>query len=517
MKRRRGQALILVVVGIGIVLVGAMGLAIDTGQLYGQRQMAQAAADAAAQAAILTIFSGTVAATTLQTSAYTCANGTDTTTPCYYARKNGFGAATGSTDEIDVSFPSSISGVGNLSTEFSPSAVKVLISRPVSATFMGMFGKTTTTIKASATAAILTGTSPVSIAVLHPNLTNSFQLNDASTNVTITGGPQQALQINSGATSAFSANASATLNLSTAGPNATGADFGSFGGPTSAGSWLQLGSTGHFYQPSAPTQDPFRSIAAPTDPGTGHPGTIDKNSAKTFACSNDCPQAAATANKCSNAQAGNCWIYNPGHYSDMSNLGGGGAPSYLVFNPGLYWVDSGGFSLATGGNVTAIMCGKGATFGAPGGTCDAVPAWETSGCCSTNNQGMMVYLNGGNISMGGNASAALVGADNSSTFKGILFFGNRNSTNTTTHSMGGGGTLSLTGSIYLTNCRATPCTIAGSQYQAVQFSGHSGSTTTLTGEIITDQLILKGGGSIAMNLSPGSAFTVTYNYIGLVK
>jgi hypothetical protein len=129
----------------------------------------------------------------------------------------------------------------------------------------------------------------------------------------------------------------------------------------------------------------------------------------------------------------------------------------------------------------------------------------------------MVYLNGGNISMGGNASAALVGADNSSTFKGILFFGNRNSTNTTTHSMGGGGTLSLTGSIYLTNCRATPCTIAGSQYQAVQFSGHSGSTTTLTGEIITDQLILKGGGSIAMNLSPGSAFTVTYNYIGLVK
>jgi len=504
MRRRRGQALILVVAGIGIVLVGAMGLAVDAGQLYGHRQMAQAAADAAAQASILTIFSGTITATTLNTSGYTCVNGTDTTTPCYYARQNGFGT-TGSSDTVAISYPSSISGVGNLSSDFTPAAIKVLISRPVKSTFMGMLGITTTTIKASATAAILTGNSPVSIAVLHPTLTNSFQLGDASTSVTITGGPQQALQINSSdATSAYSANAQASLDLSAAGPNGTGADFGSFGGPSTAGSWLKLGSTGHYYQPSAPTQDPFRSIAAPSSPGTGNPGTIDTTSANTFAGTGDCPSAAQSG---PNPKAGDCTIYGPGYYADLSSPG---IKGYSVFQPGLYWVNSGGFQ-TKGGNADLRMCSS---------TCSAIPAWDTSGCCSTSTPGMLVYLNGGSVAIGSNGNVALRGSLTSSTYKGILFFGNRSVGVKQSHSLGGGGALTLTGSIYLTSCNLTPCSkvsTIGTIYQAVNFSGHSGSTTTLTGEIITDSLILKGGSGITMNLDAGSSFTVSYDYIGLVK
>jgi len=38
------------VVAMSILLIGALGLAIDGGQMYAHRQMAQAAADAAAQA-----------------------------------------------------------------------------------------------------------------------------------------------------------------------------------------------------------------------------------------------------------------------------------------------------------------------------------------------------------------------------------------------------------------------------------------------------------------------------------
>src|SRR5438045_2863314 len=49
-NNRKGQALLLVVTALGIFLVGAMGLVIDGGQMYAHREMAQAAADAAAQA-----------------------------------------------------------------------------------------------------------------------------------------------------------------------------------------------------------------------------------------------------------------------------------------------------------------------------------------------------------------------------------------------------------------------------------------------------------------------------------
>ena len=55
----RGQAIILVLVALSIFLLGAVGLAIDASHMYAQRQMAQAAADAAAQAGILSIFDKT--------------------------------------------------------------------------------------------------------------------------------------------------------------------------------------------------------------------------------------------------------------------------------------------------------------------------------------------------------------------------------------------------------------------------------------------------------------------------
>jgi hypothetical protein len=514
-RKERGQALIFVVLGVGIVILGAMGLAIDAGQLYGQRQMAQAAADSAAQAAILSIFSGTATSTTLPTSAaFDCTNGTDAKTPCSYARMNNFGT-TGSTDTVHVSFPTSIAGKGNLSTDFTPAAVQVDVSHSVSTTFMSLFGATSTTIKASATAAILTGNSPVSIAVLHPTLSNSFQLGDASTSVTITGGPQQALQINSNATSAFSANASATLDLSAAGPTSTGADFGSFGGPSSAGSWLKLGSTGHFYQPSAPTQDPFRAVPVPSVPTSANPGSIDITSANTQGGTGDCPVAAEKGK--SGPAPGDCTIYSPGYYPfttgsgksaktfDLSSMSG-----YAIFQPGVYWVASGGFQ-SSGGNADLRMCST---------TCSSLPAWDTTSCCSTATPSMLVYLASGTVNIGSNGNVALRGSLTSSNYKGILFYGKRDVGTSQSHSLGGGGALTLTGSIYLTSCRTTPCSSTpniSTIYQNVTFSGHSGSTTMLTGEIITDELIMKGGSGITMNLDPGSSFTVSYDYIGLVK
>ena len=54
-KRETGQAAILLVLAMSVFLLGAVGLAIDGSHLYAERQMAQAAADAAAGAARVAI------------------------------------------------------------------------------------------------------------------------------------------------------------------------------------------------------------------------------------------------------------------------------------------------------------------------------------------------------------------------------------------------------------------------------------------------------------------------------
>ena len=130
--RQDGQAVIIVVVAMSLLLIGALGLAIDGGQMYAHRQMAQAAADAAAQAGIMSIFDGTNA-----TSAHPFGTGTppiassactttDLRTPCVYARDNGFGGTT--SDTVTLSYPATVSGV-TLSSVSVP-ALAVTVQRP---------------------------------------------------------------------------------------------------------------------------------------------------------------------------------------------------------------------------------------------------------------------------------------------------------------------------------------------------------------------------------------------------
>src|SRR3954466_2201870 len=103
--REAGQAVILVIVASTIFLFGAVGLAIDGSHMYAQRQMAQAAADSAAPAGIMSIFDGTSTSGTRQCStggSFTCAS-SDAKTPCYYAQTlNGFNTAG---DTVTVDFP----------------------------------------------------------------------------------------------------------------------------------------------------------------------------------------------------------------------------------------------------------------------------------------------------------------------------------------------------------------------------------------------------------------------------
>ena len=183
--REDGQAVILVVVAMSIFLIGVLGLAVDGGQMYAQRQMAQAAADAAAQAGIMSILRGTNA-----TSAYPFGTGstpiassacttTDLRTPCVYARLNGFGGT--AADTVTLSYPATVSGV-SLSSGTVP-AFTVTIQRTLKTTFIRMVkGPSTSSIRAKATAGLVGAVSPNCIFALDPTAQNAFS---ASNGVTV--------------------------------------------------------------------------------------------------------------------------------------------------------------------------------------------------------------------------------------------------------------------------------------------------------------------------------------------
>ncbi len=154
----KGQAILLVLVALSIFLLGAVGLAIDTSQMYSQRQMAQAAADGAAQAGILSIFDKTNTAAFNNAfgapgdGAFNCTTTNAGLTPCAYALSNGFGGS--SNDVVTVDFPTTAAGV-TLSTVDPVNLIRVRITRTLPTGLIQFVGPSTSKITATATAAIL--------------------------------------------------------------------------------------------------------------------------------------------------------------------------------------------------------------------------------------------------------------------------------------------------------------------------------------------------------------------------
>jgi Flp pilus assembly protein TadG len=498
---------------MSIFLFGAVGLAVDGSHLYAQRQMAQAAADAAAQAGILSIFDGSnsVSGNThgfSTGSSFTCAT-SDARTPCYYAQTmNGFNAAT---DTVTVDFPSAATvGVptGTLSGIDPVNLLRVTIRRPVSTTLMGMLGTSASTIAASGTAAIVSIVSPVPIIVTHPTNPGSFASNGGIT-IQICGGPKRSIQVNSSnsATQAISGTSN-IVDLSHAGPldpgnctTGTGADFGDFGGPGSPLFQLSAGTAGHYVQPASPIDDPLASVNPPSKPTTTRTGPYLSLSAGGTGTVPTTYVSSGTVSCPTSTTPGGCDFFLPGDYpSGILAKGNNNYVSY--FFPGVYYMDSKGF------------------VGGPHGNMNMYPGANPDTSVNGTGGGMLVYNTGtGLFIIGANGSANLVGSDSTSVYKGILLFEDRsapaNTTkNTQAHILGGNSTMSLTGTIYITNSlsimQATP-----SQYQLVQLQGGGGNNTLIQGEIIASQLLLGGNGTIVMNLNP--AATTPVRQVALVN
>ncbi len=126
--------------------------------------------------------------------------------------------------------------------------------------------------------------------------------------------------------------------------------------------------------------------------------------------------------------------------------------------------------------------------------------------------GMVVYNSGsGTIGLGANSSATLTGAGNNSTYRGLLFFEDRMAP-ALTHTLGGGGAITLTGSIYLNNTVATMSADA-THYQTLSMRGNS--SIQINGSIVVNSLSLGGTPAITFNLAGAPALTV--RQVAIVK
>jgi Flp pilus assembly protein TadG len=253
--REAGQAVILVVVAMSIFLIAALGLAIDGGQMYAQLQMAQAAADAAAQAGIMSIFDGTNV-----TSAHPFGTGTppiassvcttsDLRTPCVYARYNGFGGT--ASDTVTLSYPATVAGV-TLSPATVP-AFTVTVSRTLQTGFIRFLpgGPATSSVSTKATAGLVGTVSPNCLYVLDPSAASAFQASNGVA-VTATG---CAISVNSTSSSALSVTGGASVSATSI--NVVGNVAVNNGGTTTP-----VPVTG-----VTPIADPFASLPSLT-PGT---------------------------------------------------------------------------------------------------------------------------------------------------------------------------------------------------------------------------------------------------------
>ncbi len=502
--RRGGQAALIFLLAAGTFLLGGIGLAIDSSILFVQRQLAQSAADAAAEAAIMSAFNSTNTAAfgnSFGSAAFTCTTATDSRTPCVYARYHGFSRT--AQDVVSVDFPASVPGV-SLSADDSPAAIGVTVTRTVNTGFIQMVGAGPAAVTARAIAVITDVFSPVPIIVLHPTLPGSFFINGNPT-VTICGGPTKSIQVNSSNSGSIDIRGAASVvDLSKAGPvgfvsptscNGTGADFGDFGGPTVYPGTISLGTTGDYLQPASPIADPLldavpeidgASVPLRTPPGS-QPGQTG-----------GCPLPVGQ----------NCVLYHPGKY-----VGGISIKNNMVlFEPGVYYMDGGGFEIVANGQAhmapgpctdpaTETGCGM-IIYNAPTKASDifyiSANAGQTSGVSYS-----YTYPDG--LTCTGNC---LLGASDTGPYKGVLFFGRRIAPSyTMVHDLHGGGGLTLRGTIYLSN---TKTVMDGNPalYQRLSLQGTPGSTTRVIGMIDVDVLELSGNAAIKMTLNPNASLNI---------
>lgn len=563
-----GQAMLFVLLAMGLVLLGAVAFSVDMGNLWFHRQSAQNTADAACTAAamdmLFTVNGGGPKGGFTAGTDFRCSSDT-TVAPCVYAAKNmGYNASTLTAGQpgydVAFKFPASIPGLPTCTTGVGapaicndPSAltnnfVRVNVQDRVRLSFAGLLsGSTTTDVGAQASCGVVLSNSPIPILILDPRNESSFTGNGNFT-IRIVGGPQRSIQVNASSTTAVSiSGGSASIDLRQGGPNNDGSDFGVTGNEAAVGVF-QTANSGRWISQSPAISDPFATMPAPSTVPPAPVRPVDLTAAQ---CpSIPCPVPPGT-HGCQVTGTGtdtNCLLYTGGLYTaDIQSF-----RKTLIFDPGLYYMQanllansqsclrpstgtgdgSGGTMFYFSGNHTLNVTANAGTFGVCGVSARKV-ALDTLRCITTGPGTTILPANV--VSAGGLIGNVLLGPCRAPTAggtnygdplgvddplgeqRGMLFFQDR-SANLAAAGIepkwGGGGAFGLAGIMYFHYCnsadgagKGTNCNPAAYTDQ-FHLQGNSASDTFVVGDIVVDKLDMGGTPNIEMDLNPNALFYV---------
>ena len=495
-RAESGQAVLFVLLGLGLFLIGGMALAIDLSNMWFNREAAQTAADAACTAGAMDLLVDATNGVTGQGNftagskpkAFDCnstnpnSSSTDPA-PCVYAALNGFPSSlkqggTGLGDNVSVDFPDPANYTNfNLAPASAAptSLMRVTITHHIPTFFAGMLrGLKQQNAGAAALCGVIQATSPIPILVLHPTMKGSLSMNGGGSNsstgcknplcgdIVIAGGPSKSIQVNSSNASAAVFKGGPAINLCPGGSNYCGSTMGVWGAEANPGSsnfWTtttcsittvnnlckSTQSDPQWNAPSAPVADPLASITAPGVPtwaGSNNPVPITICVKGAATCT--APKVVWPGNGCPDPAG--CQEYSPGYYPNGIDVkGGGGFSGTAIFDPGLYYI---------GGDPTkSKQCNNG---GANGSLCeDSNSCMRPSTATGDGSGGTVFYFADSNSVVvganGGGCSNAGMINFNTTSGTGSLQFGAK-CTNTSSIPPNLPGT--LTGSVLLAPCNA---------------------------------------------------------------
>ncbi|HUJ31679.1 MAG TPA: pilus assembly protein TadG-related protein [Candidatus Acidoferrum sp.] len=548
----RGQAMVFVLLALGLFLVAAAAFAVDIANLWFHRQTAQNAADSACASGAMDILAASQGASTANQgftigTAFNCST-TSGATPCEYAALNGYNGANATPgNQVQVSFPSSDPNVTNATPPMPPSGmtsypfIRVDVVDHVQTFFSGLLtGNQTQDVRAFSVCGALLVQSPAPIIVLDPQNEGSTAALSVtgSPEILIYGGPQRSIQINSSNATAVTLKSGATINLAQGGPSLTGSNIGVFGGPTVAPSNVSLGTTGTWEYPAAMTSDPFATLCAPgqsgcpqvngnSTPAKPSAPTVPSDEAakgcKSIPCSivyHDAGHGCPTA--------GGCLLYTPGYYASGIAV----KSNTAVFDPGLYYL-VGGLALQSNSIVrpgTGAGDGSGGTVFYFSGT-STITVVSGSGKSTTDAFVASSMRCTGSSTLPGNlpATTAIQGnvllapctgyygdplgsSDPLGIQRGMLFFQDRSASNVSATWTGNSQFL-LTGSMYFHYCNSsgtgTGCGAPPTYYDDdLSLTATACSDAFVVGSIVVDNLAFAGSSCLTIDPNPSAAYWI---------
>ena len=561
-----GQAILFFVLVLGIFLLAVLCLAFDFSNMWFHRQAAQNAADAACTAGAMDLLVDAQGGATghqgfTNGTPFDCSSsGHPTASVCQYAAKNSYDSAnTTPGNLVSVTFPSTVPGVTTPPTSMAPTPfISVFVLEHVRTFFLGLLnGSTTADVRAFATCGLELAQSPIPIVVLDPRATDGATLStQGNPTISVYGGPQRSIQVNSSYTGAVNIGGSAVINLTNGGPNnpPSGSDLGTYGGPAGAPGGFHTGATGHWIAPASPITDPFAQVPAPGQPAAPVP-TPGLTGCTSVPCA-----VPPGVNGCPAAFVAGCDEYTPGYYASGISVSGAGGPNFRIalFDPGIYYIMNG---LTASPNScmrpsTATGDGSGGTLfyfadinsisvsANSGKKCPTDPSTffnTTSGsgsilygakCTSTSSipSNLPAALSGSvllgpcqkpdaatglcapNCSI--NYGDPLGASDPLGVQRGFLFFQKRSVNASTNPQWTGGGQFLLSGTMYFHQCvtsgsdTGVNCSAPSAYNDNVSLGGNSGSGTYVLGQVVADQITLNGTSGLTMDLNPTSAFNI---------